>query len=249
VAPGAAEAEHRRARVPAEDLGDEHRGLVDLIPDHAVVRAPVELERHPRKRELADEVVRAPARVAKRRRQRRAADLLAGELLQPATASQRCEVPVPARHVGRRVECRRAREQVRIARDEKQHLLAAHRAADGVDALRVDVDAVPRCDLRHPREVGDLARRAPRVSAEPTPLARRVDHREAAERRQVAEEARVLSRGQAAAVRRDHERDRPSVVVPREEEVGRTKAAVVRPVPDDADLNRRLRRSCGRRDR
>jgi hypothetical protein len=230
------------------DLDDEQPCLVDLVADHGVARAPVELERHAGECELAHEVVRAAARVRERRRERRAADLRARELLQAATVLQRREVPVATCHVSRRIERRGAGEQVRMASDEQQHLLPAHRAADRVHTVRVDVDAVLLGDLRHARQVGDLARRAPRVRSEPPALALRVDDGEAPETRQDAEEARVLARAQPAAVGRDDERDRPAVVVPRQHEERATQPPVVRPVVDDADLHRRPGRGDRRRD-
>jgi len=232
VAPGPTEALDGGARIPAEDLRDEHGGLVDLIANDGVAGAPVELERHAGECELPREGVGAPARVGERPRQRRAADLLAREPLQAAAAGQLRKVPVPARHVGRRVERGRAREQMRMTRSKEEHLLPAHRPTDRVHALQLDVDAVPLSDPRHAREVGDLAGVPPRVGTEATALAGGIDHGEAADRGQVAEEAGVLPRRQAAPVRRDDERDPAAVVAAREQEVCGADAAVVRAVVD-----------------
>jgi len=247
--PGAAEAHDRRVRVPAEELRDEEARLVDLVFDHAVAGAPVQLERHTGERELPHERVWAAARICERRGQRRAADLLPREPLQTTPALELRKVPVPPRHVGRRVERGHAGEQMRVARGEQQRFLSAHRAADCEDAIRLDVDPVAFGDPRHAREVRDLPGRPPRVVGEPSPLAGRIDDGEAAERREVAEEAGVLPGRQAATVRRDDERDRAAPITARQQQVRGPQPPVVRAVADHANQHRRLRRrGAGNRD-
>jgi len=241
VAPPAADAFDARARVPAANLRDEHPRLVDLVPDHPVARAPVELERDAAERELAGERVGAAARVRERAGQRCAPDLLPREPLQGPPARKLREVPVAACHVRGGVEGGDTREQPRVAGGQEQRLLPAHRSADRVDPPPLDVDAVPRRDLRHPRQVCNLSRRAPGVSAEPPPLTGRADDGEAAEAGQLAERAGVLPRADAAAVRRDDERDRLPSVPARKEQVGGSPASVVGGVVDDAHLDRRRR--------
>ena len=71
------------------------------------------------------------------------------------------------------------------------------------------------CDDRgHAREVGDLAGRAPGVVRELAALAVGADHREVPDRGQLAPELHVRAAADAAAVRRDHERDRRRVPGP-----------------------------------
>ena len=97
-----------------------------------------------------------------------------------------------------------------MARDQEQRLLAAHAAPERVHLAPVDPQ--PRQggaqDLGHPREVGDLARVAPRVAGDPPPARIRVDDCEGAAAGKVAPEDRVRAPAQATAVRRDHERQR-----------------------------------------
>ena len=88
-----------------------------------------------------------------------------------------------------------------MASGEEQRLLTSHRAADRVDTVPLDIDAVSLCDRRHPGQVGDLAGGAPGVEPEPPALPGRVDDREVASPRQVAEEAGVLAGRDAAPVR------------------------------------------------
>ena len=99
-----------------------------------------------------------------------------------------------------------------MLRDEEQRLLPAHRASERVDAVRVDVHAEVLDDLRHPGEIGDLARVAPRVLVQPPSLAAGIDDREVALAGQVAPEPGVVAGAHPAAVRRDDERDRAAVV-------------------------------------
>jgi len=103
---------------------------------------------------------------------RRAADLYSRKVLQSQTERQVDKRPIPRRHVRRSIERRGACEQVRMARDEKERLLSAHAAAEGVQATPVDMEPGQRVlrDLRHARQIADLARIAPRnVSARPCP--------------------------------------------------------------------------------
>ena len=102
-----------------------------------------------------------------------------------------------------------------VAREQQEHLLPAHRTADGVDTARIDSNSVCARDRRHPGEVSDLARISPGVEAEPAPLSVGVDDREVSEAGQLAPEARVLAAVQPAPMRGDDERDRPAVVAPR----------------------------------
>ncbi len=97
-----------------------------------------------------------------------------------------------------------------MARDEKERLLSAHAAAEGVQATPVDMEPGQRVlrDLRHARQIADLARIAPRVERQRASLSFRIDHREAADGGEPTPAADVLLRADAAAVRRDHERDR-----------------------------------------
>src|SRR5207253_7189466 len=121
-------------------------GLLALVADDAVGVAPPELEGDARERERACIAERAAHRERDRRRLRRAADLLPRELLQslPQLAGPDLAARVPAREVeklavlqrevGDGVEDRSAGEERRMPRDEQQCLLAAHRAAERVDA-------------------------------------------------------------------------------------------------------------------
>ena len=194
-----------------------------LVDDDLVGDAPPELQRHTRARDRADVGHRAARRVRAGGRAWATTDLAPGELAEaraegllaeqrPAgvVAAEPGEVPVLERHVGHRGERRGARQQLRMARDQEERLLAAHAAAERVDLAPVDPQ--PRQggaqDLGHPREVGDLARVAPRVAGDPPAARIRVDDGEGAAAGQVAPEDRVRAPAQAAAVRRDHERQR-----------------------------------------
>ena len=177
-------------------------------------------------------MIGAPSRVGLGNLAGRAADLLAGQRLELRAVLQLREVAIAAGHVGRGVEGGSPGEQPRVVRDQEQRLLPAHRAPDRIDAPALHIDAVGFRDRRHPREIGDLAGRAPRVPVEPAALAARVDHREVAEARQLAPEVRVLELVAAATVRGDDERDRLSVVARRQQEQRRSERAVVGPVVD-----------------
>ena len=203
--PLALELPQRGVGIHALDLVTEGACLRLLIGDHPVARAPVDLERDARERQLPDVVVRAPKLVCGRVLRGRAAQLLAREPLQRAAAAQSGEVAVAAAHVGRRIERGGAREQVRMQRHQQERLLAAHRAAERVDPAPIDVDAVRLGDRRHPREVGDLAGRAPREPVQAATLTGRVDHREVALTGQVPPEEGVLLGPHPTPVRRDDE--------------------------------------------
>ena len=129
-----------------------------------------------------------------------------------------------------------------MTRREQQRLLSAHAAAERVDAVPVQVQPRQRArnDRRHPRQVVDLPRRAPRVVGQEPSFAVGVDDRERALRRERAPEPRVRVPRDAAAVRRDDEWDRGVVRRPvrgGEDEVRVPAMPVVRAVRDlpDAD--------------
>src|SRR5206468_6082824 len=112
------------------------------------------------------------------------------------------------RQVSRGVEGGRAGKEVRIARSEQKHLLAAHAPAEAIDTVAVEPKPGKRTrhDTRHSREIGDLARITPGVALEHAPLPFRVHDRERSERREVSPERAVRSRGRLAAVRREDQR-------------------------------------------
>ncbi|MBA3843047.1 MAG: hypothetical protein H0X39_10595 [Actinobacteria bacterium] len=92
-----------------------------------------------------------------------------------------------ASQIGDRVECNRSSQQSRAARDEQEHFLAAHAAANAVETTPLDPQ--PRQlvaeDRRHAREIVDLPRRAPGKEAQAPSLALRADDGEVAERWQI----------------------------------------------------------------
>ena len=216
----------------------------DLVGD-----APPELQRHAGARDRAGVGDRAARRIGGGARARAAADLAARDLAEgraelgaeqrPARvlAADAIEVPILERQIGHGRERRRAGQQVRMASQQQQRLLAAHAAAERVDLAAVDPEPRQRRaqDLGHAREVGDLAGIAPGVAGH-APAARvRVDHREGAAAGQVAPQDRVRLPVQAAPVRRDHERQRRvgRRPVPRREHHGRrARVPVVRDVVD-----------------
>ena len=211
-----------------------------------------------RERDPPDAVERAAQRPGAWIGPRRAADLLQRELLDAPSVPEQPERAVARGEVRRGVEGGRAREPMRIARDEQEHLLAAHAAADGIHAAALDAEPRERAlhDRGHPREVGDLSGIAPRVERQHASLSFRVDDREAPDRGQVSPQARVRARGHAAAVRRHDERQ-PRIAVrsvpARQHDVGVPQAAVVRAVRDrpraDELLAGELRAERGRRQR
>jgi hypothetical protein len=226
-------------RIQRADLVGERAGLVDLVGDDAVGAAPVQLKRNAGERDAPDVVVRAPQLVGTQVGPRRAADLAPREALQHPPARKRGEVAVAAFHVGCRVERGCTGKQLRVSRNEQERLLTAHRTADRIDAA--DAHAVRLRDLRHPRQVVDLAGVAPRVEPSPPSLAGGVDHREAALARQVTPQIGVLGGADPASVRRDDERDRRAVVAGGQEQPRRTHDPVVRAVADANRARQRLR--------
>ena len=125
---------------------------------------------------------------------------------------------------------------MRVAGDEQERLLSAHRAAERVDPVLVDVHAPRARDRRHARKIRDLSRRAPRVPVQLPPLAGGVDQCEAALAGEVAPEERVVALVYPAPVRRDDEWDALAVVVGRQKQPRGPDLPVVRPVVDEADL-------------
>ena len=215
VPPAAGEADQRCQRVDRPDRLHEAPGLALLVDHDLVARAPPDLQRHVREGDRAHVGDRAPKLVGVGILRGRAAELHAGEGLQRASdralpglpagggAGELRELVDPAgpdRPPGRTPPPRRAGGDTAPA---QERLLAAHAPAEGIDAARVDVH--PRQgepdDLRHPGEIGDLTRRAPRVVVEAATLAVGTHHAEAADRRQLAPELHVRPAGDAAAVR------------------------------------------------
>ena len=113
-------------------------------------------------------------------------------------------------HVGRRVECSRAGEQVWEARHQQQRLLSTHAAAERIHAVPIDVEPAQRVlgDLRHAGEVANLPRVTPGVEGQVASLTLGIDDGEAADRRQPAPAPNVLLRAHPAPMGRDDERDR-----------------------------------------
>src|SRR5581483_3322144 len=198
-----------------------------------------------------------------RRRRRRAADLAARHPLQHVAdralqlpeaalvAAEPRELAVLEREVGDGVERGHAGEQVGVPREQEQALLRAHAAADGVHPPPVDAQPGQRQldDARHLREVVDLPRRPPRLEREHPSLSVGADDGEAALRRQRPPQMRVPTPGDAAPVRRDHERQArvPLRPVPRREHhVCSPALAVVRAIVDLPHAHGRRRR-CLRR--
>ncbi len=214
------------------DLGGELRRLVELVEDDAVPSAPVDLQRHARERDRVDVRIRASLAVGVRHLRRRPAELEPRELPQRAAFPQPGEVAIAPGHVGGRVEGDRAGEQAGMLGDEQQCLLAAHRAADRVDAVGIDPNAEAPDDRRHARQVADLTRVAPGVLVQAPAFTAGIDDGEPSLARQIAPEARVARGAHPAAVRRDDERDRRAVVRGRQKQPGGAHAPVVRAVEE-----------------
>ena len=189
--------------------------------------------------DLLDPVRRAAEHVAGWVRLRRAADLHARERLQGASVRDPREVGVPLVEVRDGVERRGAGEQARMAADQEQRLVAAHAAADGIDAARGDAEPGqrPGDDVRHPREVVDLPAVSPRVQGQPAAHASGTHDGEVAGAGSPPQQLRVGQRPDAPPVRRDHERQRRRVVVRsitrRDQDERRAPDPVVRAVVDE----------------
>jgi len=112
--------------------------------------------------------------------------------------------------VGVGVECGSAGEKVRVTGDEQERLLAAHARPDRVDPILLDPEPRerPLDPGGHSGEIVDRAVPSPGVAREHPALPLRADDRERPERGQTAPEAEVVVRGDPAAVRGDHQRDR-----------------------------------------
>ncbi len=206
---------------------EELAGLPVLVEHDPVGDAPPELQRHARGRDLARVGDRAPRRPGLRHLARRAADLAPRE--QPKARADRAAPEAPARASAREpaevavlegevrdgVEGGRSGEELRIAADEQQRLLAAHAAAERVDLPAVDLQPGqgPLQDLRQAREIVDVPLVAPGVGGELAAVRVGIDDGELPPRRQVAPVGRVRLPGEAASVRRDDEGDRRVVAL------------------------------------
>src|SRR5580765_3356463 len=123
VRPGADERVERRSGIQATQLARKCGGLI-LRTDDVVPLAPPELERHAGPSDGARVGDRAAPRIGSRQAPRRTADLLAREYAQPETdritppaqtaavAAKPREVAVTRGHVGDRIECCGAGEEL-----------------------------------------------------------------------------------------------------------------------------------------
>src|SRR5207247_4132188 len=126
MGPRADEFSAGRARVQTPDVAVEQAGLLSLIADGPIARAPPELEGHSGEGDLPRIVEWAAGFVSARIRERCAADLAPGEPLQSVSEGKEIKSPVARRHARGSIEGRRAGKQARKPREQKQRLLSAH---------------------------------------------------------------------------------------------------------------------------
>jgi hypothetical protein len=256
----------RRARVEPAELAEECFRLVLLVGDDVILTAPPDLKRDPRGGDLVRKAEGAARGVGRRDLGRRPAELAPHHRLEVdaarlAVAVEACliardgrQLRVSARKVGDRIHRGRAGQDLGVARDEQQRLLAAHAAPEREHASPIDPEPRKRFgdELRHPGEIVDLPLVAvgevPEAPAHPVGI----DDREPAETGEVAPVPRVRTAGAGAAVRRDHERERRAVaggaVGRGHDDLGRPLGAVVRGVgdrPGARQWSARLGRPCG----
>ena len=250
---------HGRIGIELDDALEEGPRLALLIEDDPILGAPPELQRHARGGDSPDVGRRTALEVRERPRRRRASDLLTGERLQASAdrplprliadvvARNAQKASVLERQVGHRVERGRSREQMRMACEQEQSLLAAHAPAERVDAALVDVH--PRKgsvdDRRHLGQVVDLSGRSPRVTRKAAALTLRAEHGKRALRRQSAPKRRVRERADTTPVRRDDEGNRGIVRRPvpgRQQQIRLAPRSVVGAVLDRRDPHAPFRR-------